>query len=98
MLYIVLRTLNNCLYSSIILIKEHMYPKNDANRRWNLPYNPEHLTGVIFGVRTSEYDKKRILESLKKVDKERIDYYQVVYEEELMELSVRRKMYLRLRD
>ena len=64
----------------------------------NLPYNPEHLTGVIFGVRTSEYDKKRILESLKKVDKEKIDYYQVVYEEELMELSVRKKMYLRLRD
>lgn len=41
---------------------------------------------------------KKILESLKKVDKVKIDYYQVVYEEELMELSVRRKLYLRLRD
>ena len=60
MLYIVLRALNNSLYSSIILTKEHMYPKMMTTEDRNLPYNPEHLTGVIFGVRTSEYDKKNL--------------------------------------
>lgn len=80
------------------IVLNDMLDSYDKPEDRNLPYNPEHLTGVIFGVRTSEYDKKRIMESLKKVDKEKNDYYQVVYEEELMELSVRRKLYLRLRD
>ncbi len=70
--------------------------KEPASR--NLRYTPEHLKGVIFGLKTAEYDKKRVMEKLlARADKYKdIKFYQAEYADEKQSISIRRKSFWKL--
>ena len=59
-----------------------------------LPYDPRMLNGVIFGIRTSENDKKRILEALleKKDRFHELKFYQAEYDAEKQIITSREKI------
>ena len=59
----------------------------------NLSYDPGRLKGVIFGIKTSEYDKKQIMERLLKHADEFADckFYQAEYDENTQTIKVREK-------
>lgn len=59
----------------------------------NLKYDPKVLTGIIFGINTSEYDKMRILEQLLKRSKELsgFTFYQAEYDAMKQEIVIRKK-------
>lgn len=66
----------------------------------NLRYEPKCLCGVIFGVRTSEYDKKRIVEALREHAEAYGDlaFYQAEYDDEAQSIRIRKKSLWRIRD
>lgn len=57
----------------------------------NLKYDPKILRGVIFGINTSEYGKKRIMEKLRDHAKELTDFkfFQAEYDDEKQSIAVR---------
>lgn len=61
----------------------------------NLEFLPESLKGVIFGINTSEYDMKRIIEAIprecwaKDTD---FNFYQAEYDDETMKIVIRKKI------
>ena len=58
-----------------------------------LEYDPQNVKGIIFGIRTTEYDKKRIFELLMKkkdVFKD-FTFYQAEYDEMAQKIKVREK-------
>lgn len=59
----------------------------------NLKYDLKLLRGVIFGISTSEYDKKRIMEKLHDHAEELADFkfYQAEYDDETQSIAVREK-------
>lgn len=59
----------------------------------NLRYEPKAFKGVIFGIKTSEYDKKRIMEKLLEHEDELTDFsiYQAEYDDEVKSIAIRRK-------
>ena len=65
---------------------------DDPNSR-NIKYDITSLKGVIFGIKTSEYDKKRIMESIlqKKDQLTRFKFYQAEYDDEELTINVREK-------
>lgn len=66
-----------------IVIDNTFYEYADAQSR-NLKYDTSRLKGVVFGINTSEYDKKEIVEALIKnsmID-ENFKFYQAEYDEE----------------
>lgn len=64
----------------------------------NLKYDPKRLKGVIFGIKTSEYDKMRILKALRKhADKyDGFKFYQAEYDARSQSISIREKMFWKL--
>lgn len=75
-----------------LALSNSFYTFNDPNSR-NLRYDPKILKGVIFGINTSEYDKKRIIEKLMLHTDEYDDltFYQAEYDEEKQRITVHRK-------
>ncbi len=58
-----------------------------------LKYNTRALKGIIFGIKTSEYDMKRVIEALP-LDrdlKDDIVLYQADYNDELLKIEIRKK-------
>lgn len=65
----------------------------------NLQYDPKSLRGVIFGINTSEKDKKRIMEKLidKKDVLEDFEFYQAEYDDEAQKIKIRKKRFWKMR-
>ena len=75
-----------------VAISNEFSDLNDAKSRL-LEYDPQNVKGIIFGIRTTEYDKKRIFELLKKkkdVFKD-FTFYQAEYNEMEQKIKVREK-------
>ena len=70
---------------------------NEPKQR-NVPFEWNILKGIIFGINTSEYDKKRILNTLAKhkADLEDFTFYQAEYDEEKQEIVIRKKAFWKL--
>ncbi|MGI6671654.1 MAG: DUF2971 domain-containing protein [Christensenellales bacterium] len=64
----------------------------------NLTYDPRVLKGVIFGMNTSEYDKKRIVKALltHANEYENFSFYQAEYDDESQSISIRKKTFWEL--
>ena len=75
-----------------ITLANTFYSFNKPESR-NLKYDPTVLKGIIFGINTSEYDKKRIMEKLMERREELDDFmfYQEEYDEEKQEIVIRNK-------
>ena len=73
-------------------ITNEFHDLSDKNSRF-LEYDPQNVKGVIFGIRTTEYDKKRIFELLKKKKDSFKDFtfYQAEYDETEQKIKVREK-------
>ncbi len=78
-------------YRMLIDNSLNKYPTPDKRL---LPYEPRMLNGVIFGIRTSENDKKRILEALleKKDRFHELKFYQAEYDAEKQIITSREKI------
>lgn len=59
-----------------------------------IEYAPDSLVGVIFGIKTSEYDKIRIIRAIKETGRLLPDFnfYQADYDDERQCIAVRKKM------
>ena len=68
----------------------HSFNTKDSR---NLKYDPKILKGIIFGINTSEYDKKRIMEKLLEQSKElgEFTFYQAEYDDAKQEIVIRKK-------
>ena len=77
-----------------IVIDNYVCKYDDPNSR-NLKYDFKSLKGVIFGINTSEYDKKRIVHSImqKKGIFIQFAFYQAEYNDEEQKITVREKNY-----
>ena len=68
---------------------------NDLNtpESRNIKYDPKILKGIIFGIRTSEYDKKCIMEKLVERREElgEIKFWQAEYDDANQEINIREK-------
>lgn len=73
------------------LIIDNTFGDLEKPEERNLPYNPNSLKGVIFGIRTSEYDKTRIINAIKKSNYSSVMFYQAEYDEEIQKINVREK-------
>lgn len=73
------------------LIIDNTFGDHEKPEERNLPYNPNSLKGVIFGIRTSEYDKTRIINAIKKSNYSSVMFYQAEYDEEIQKINVREK-------
>ena len=58
-----------------------------------MKYDPKVLKGIIFGINTSEYDKKQIMEKLLERGDELSDFafYQAEYDDVKQEIAIREK-------
>ena len=75
-----------------LVLSNSLYTFNTIESR-NLKYDPKVLKGVIFGIRTTEYDKKCIMEELLQWGDELCDFvfYQAEYDSAEQEIVVREK-------
>lgn len=69
------------------------YKKGDKRL---IKYNPKALTGIIFGIRTSEYDKMQIMKAVEENGPyENLKFYQAEYNDEKRKIEVRPKEWKR---
>ncbi|MCC8089511.1 MAG: DUF2971 domain-containing protein [Rikenellaceae bacterium] len=75
-----------------VALTDTFYEYSELEGR-NLKYDPKILRGVIFGISTSEYDKKRIMEKLRIHMEELADFKfsQAEYDGEAQKIIVREK-------
>lgn len=75
-----------------VTLANTFYSFNTPESR-NLKYDPKVLKGIIFGINTSEYDKKRIMEKLLERGDELSDFvfYQAEYDDVKQEIAIREK-------
>lgn len=73
------------------LIIDNTFGDHEKPEERNLPYNSKALKGVFFGIRTSEYDKKRVIDAIRKSNYNSVLFYQAEYDEELQKINVREK-------
>lgn len=68
------------------------YDFNEPTSR-NLRYEPKAFKGIIFGIKTSEYDKKRIMEKLLEHADELTDFriFQAEYDDEAQSIAIRKR-------
>lgn len=80
-----------------IALTDMLHDYSDPKSR-NLKYDPKRLKGVIFGVKTSEYDKKCILKALREhaSEFEGFKFYQAEYDDRSQGISVREKVFWKL--
>ena len=59
----------------------------------NLAFDPQALKGIIWGIRTSEYDRLRILAALQKrgIEPGALTFYQAEYDGGAQQIRVRKK-------
>lgn len=76
-----------------IALSNSFYNFDEPTSR-NLPYDSKALKGVVFGINTSEYDKKRIMEKLLDHADELTDFtfYQAEYDDASQKIKIRKKM------
>lgn len=76
------------------LVIDNMFGNFTDPKNRNLRYDLKHLKGVIFGLRTSEYDKSRIVSAVisKHNLSENFEFYQAYFDDTDMKLKVRKKM------
>lgn len=81
-----------------IVLPNTFYEFNEPQSR-NLQYEYRALKGIIFGINTSEYDKKRIMEMLLKHADELLDFtfYQAEYNSEEQRIKIREKSFWKLK-
>ena len=66
--------------------------KNTGKRSRNLKYDPKILKGVIFGIKSSEYDKARIAKALSEQNMiDNVEFYQADFDEVRQKVVVRKK-------
>lgn len=65
----------------------------------NLEYDPRNLKGIIFGINTSEYDKKRIMEKLldRADEYKEFTFYQAEYDDQKQIIMAREKRLWRIK-
>ena len=75
-----------------IVISNYFQQYNNPKSR-NLQFDMKSLKGVIFGIKTSEYDKKQIVDALKEKSDELGDvkFYQAEFNDDLQEIKIREK-------
>lgn len=80
-----------------LTVSNAFYSYEDQKSR-NLKYDRSTLKGIIFGINTSEYDKKCIMESLAEHAEEYSDFtfYQAEYANDEQTLTVRKKKFWHL--
>ncbi len=73
-------------------ITDMFYDMEDTAKR-NFQYDPQSLKGIVFGIRTSEYDKKRLYNALlgKKEQLKGFSFYQAEYDEDKQKIRIRKK-------
>ena len=67
---------------------------------WKEPFNclPDQFKGVVFGINTSEYDKKRIVEKVAKLKRpDDFTFYQAEYDDMTQKIVVRKKSLWKLK-
>lgn len=80
-------------------LADTIYDLSDPKNR-NLRYESNALKGVVFGINTSEYDKKRIMEKLLEHADTLTDFtfYQAEYDDESQSIIVRQKASWKLKE
>lgn len=75
-----------------IILSSPFYDFSTKESR-KLKYNPQCLRGIIFGIGTSEYDKKQIMEKLLEHKDEYADFtfYQAEFNDENQVITIRKK-------
>lgn len=58
-----------------------------------LEYDPEKLTGIIFGVNTSIFDKMRIINAVSEKKLNHVKFYQATYDDSKQEINIRNASY-----
>lgn len=76
-------------YRLLLMEFNHEYTKEERL----IKYEPDILTGVIFGIKTSELDKRNIIRAVKDSGRSIKDFafYQAVYDDENQKITTRRK-------
>ena len=61
-----------------------------------ISYEPAALTGVIFGIRTSEFDKRKILDAVRSSGRKlsELNFYQAEFDEESQKIKIRKKSFM----
>lgn len=77
------------------LVIEYSFYDYSTPETWTLTYDSKTLKGVIFGIRTSEYDKLQIVESLSsKTDLNKdFAFWQAEYDESQQRIRIRQKTF-----
>ena len=80
-----------------MMISNISYSDNGLKTQ-NLLYDSRILKGVIFGIRTSEYDKKKVVDALLKAGKSygEVEFFQAEYDELNQRVSIRKKRWFKL--
>ena len=75
-----------------IVISNYFQQYNDKSSR-NLKFDMKFLKGIVFGIKTTEYDKKQIVDALKeKGDKlDDIKFYQAEFDDDIQKIKIREK-------
>ena len=73
-------------------ITNYFYDLENPLKR-NFQYDPQSLKGLVFGIKTTEYDKKLVYDALLKKKKllEPFTFYQADYDEEKQKIVIRKK-------
>lgn len=81
-----------------LAIDNSFYNLNDLKNR-NLKFNPRNLKGLIFGIKTSEYDKQQIMKQLLKHADEYDDFTfcQAKYDGKGQTITIRKKNFWQLK-
>ncbi len=81
------------------LVINNMFYRFDDPESRNLKFEPKILKGVIFGINTSEYDKKCMMEKLleRKDEWNDVIFYQAKYNDEKQKIEIRKKSLWKLK-
>lgn len=68
----------------------------DDPAKRNLEFSPDALKGVIFGIKTSEYDKRRIIDAVPSecdwLNKDKFNFYQAFYDDDTGKIEIIRQI------
>lgn len=75
------------------IVLDSIYNDFSTQESRTLKYDPKCLRGVIFGIRTSEYDKRQIVEKLlkHKAEYDNFNFYQAEFDDEKQIIAIRPK-------
>lgn len=71
---------------------DNTFMRYEEPEKRNIAYDPQILKGIIFGIKTSEYDKMRVVKALVEGNGgEKVTFYQAVYDEFEQGIKIRKK-------